>query len=683
MADGPQPTAHSPQPIAHSPQPMNIRSQLVIYNKENRLSRRLLLYVVMCSACFTMLTTAFQLYLEYSRDMATIQENIRFIQDSYVKPVTTSAFKMNEEQVKLQLQGALKLRDIVYLEVSELEADGKSVSWLFEGDPEMERDILAEFPLIYDNAFGNVFHFGTLHVGASLKSLYQRLQEKVLIILASNAVKTFLASLCILIIMQLAVSRHLCDMADYARHLNVDELEHELHLRREISEPDELEQVVRAINEMRIRMKRDITERKEAQRALRKAHDELEMKVVQRTVELVRVNEQLKAEIEERKRIEESLRDSEARLNEAQEIAQIGSYETNFTTSEAYWSDEMYHLLGYEPGEVSPSYELFRDHIHPDVRDEIEKEIQAAYETATPYHLKFRYVRKDGEARIANDIGKVIRDDSSTIAVGTFRDITTQVGTEAELQEKQAQIAHAGRLSSLGEMATGIAHELNQPLSIIRLDAEGMKFALRREGGIGHPLENDLNSVMANVDRAANIIDHMREFARIRIGYSEEINLREPIENSLTFFRQQFRHHEISLETDCEEALPNVFLDSQRFEQVVVNFLSNARYAVDRRKEEETGAYQKKVWLRLFHDKKAHTVVFEIADNGIGMTPEEKHRCMEPFFTTKEVGEGTGLGLSIVRGIIRDFKGRLEVESQKGVGTTMRVSIPTNGSLSL
>ena len=377
------------------------------------------------------------------------------------------------------------------------------------------------------------------------------------------------------------------------------------------------------------------------------------------------------------------MRKSEVRLNEAQQITRMGSFERNFPGGKGYWSDEYYRLLGYEPDEIPCTHDLFKKHIHPDDRDRVTQNIQEAVTHKKNYAFQFHFIRKGGDVRIGYAIGKVREDetDNSALMNGTFQDITDRVKMEAMLHEKQAQLAHSGRLALLGEMATGMAHELNQPLSIIRLDAEGLKFSLKRAGYLQSKFEENLNSVISNVDRAANIIGHMRGFARVRSAYHEKISLTESVENSLIFFREQFRHHGILLETDYEEDLPKVAADPQQFEQVVVNFLSNARYAADKKEDGDSGDYRKKVVLRLFYDKIENTVVLEIMDNGIGMTPEEKERCPEPFFTTKEVGKGTGLGLSIAHGIIKELNGRLEIESEKGIGTTMRVVLKSqNGT---
>jgi C4-dicarboxylate-specific signal transduction histidine kinase len=243
---------------------------------------------------------------------------------------------------------------------------------------------------------------------------------------------------------------------------------------------------------------------------------------------------------------------------------------------------------------------------------------------------------------------------------------------EKKLQEKQAQIVHAGRLTAMGEMATGIAHEINQPLAVIRIAADGLKAYFMRQGTEGMETKA-AQKIVEQVTRAADIINNMRSFARAGSETLEPVNLSEPLNRALSFFKEQFRIHEILLTLSVEENLPQVRLNAQKFEQIVVNFLSNARYAVEKKGETAGRAYQKQVKVRLFRDAEKQSVVFEVSDNGIGMRPEVLQRCMEPFYTTKGVGEGTGLGLSIVHGIVRELKMEIELESTEGEGCTFRV----------
>lgn len=248
--------------------------------------------------------------------------------------------------------------------------------------------------------------------------------------------------------------------------------------------------------------------------------------------------------------------------------------------------------------------------------------------------------------------------------------------TEKKLQEKQAQVIHAGRLTAMGEMATGIAHEINQPLAIMRIAADGLNSYFTRQGIQGMEAKA-AQKIIEQVKRAAAIIDNMRSFARAGSDVSEAVNLAEPVNRALSFFKEQFRIHQITLTVSADENLPRIRMDPQKFEQIVVNFLSNARYAVEKKGEAAGADYNKTVTVRLFHKSEYKEILFDVEDNGIGMSPEVRERCMEPFYTTKGVGEGTGLGLSIVHGIAREFKMEIEAESTEGKGSTFRLRIKT------
>ncbi len=252
--------------------------------------------------------------------------------------------------------------------------------------------------------------------------------------------------------------------------------------------------------------------------------------------------------------------------------------------------------------------------------------------------------------------------------------------TESKIQQKQTQFIQAGRLAAMGEMATGIAHELNQPLSIIRLAADGLKSFYIRQA-LEPEAREALQDIITQVKRGDAIINNMRAFARKPTELNELINLIEPMERAISFFREQFRIHQILLKVEYPEVMPKVKATAQKFEQIVVNLLSNARYAVEKKAETSKETYQKKITVRLFADNVRNVIIFEVEDNGVGMTPEVMNRCMEPFFTTKTVGEGTGLGLSIVNSITRELKMRIEVESIPKSGSVFHVIIPYSHEL--
>lgn len=241
----------------------------------HRLSRKLLFYIVLCSVFFTLLATAFQLYMDYRRDLAAVHESIQFIESSYLKSIAASAWDMDEKQLTLQLQGALKLQDVEYLEIIEPRTAGEVII-AAQGNPNTKKDIVREFSLKYSSAPEGTLRTGTLRVSASLEGVYQRLWKKTLIILASNAVKMFLASFCIFLIIQFLITRHITKIASYTQKLEPDKLDKELVLDRKTdksSEPDELDELVTSFNNMRVRLNKDIEERRRAEKALRESEE--------------------------------------------------------------------------------------------------------------------------------------------------------------------------------------------------------------------------------------------------------------------------------------------------------------------------------------------------------------------------------------------------------------------------
>ncbi len=254
-------------------------------------------------------------------------------------------------------------------------------------------------------------------------------------------------------------------------------------------------------------------------------------------------------------------------------------------------------------------------------------------------------------------------------------DITPMKKIQHELQEKQNQLIHSGRLASLGELAAGVAHELNQPLAIIQSQAQLLQIMSNKDEGLNPALKEDLEVIIEEVDRASEIIENMRDFSRVEYKMNGAVDLIEPIEKSLMFFKKQFINHNIQLDTSYAKNVPKLQINPQRFEQIIINFMTNARYAVEKKSEMEVADYQGKIALKLFSSDDRKKVILEVQDNGIGMDDETRKNCVEPFYTTKN-SEGTGLGLSIVSGIVDEFKGELEIDSEAGEGTTMRILIP-------
>ncbi len=237
--------------------------QLFAQRQKYRLSYRLLVFILICSSFFTLLITAFQLYSDYQSNIAAIDAKFRLVEQSYLEAISSSVYHIDRPQLNILLMGVVSLQDIVYAQiVDRSDPEGLSVH---AGDPNTPKNIVRQYSLEITNEFNQLVRFGTLSVSASLEGVYHRLANRTMLILVSNAAKTFLASFCFLLIIQWLITRHLHTMADYADSLSLDKLDKQLILKRRKVEPknmDELDTVVNSINMLRIRLRNEFLERK-------------------------------------------------------------------------------------------------------------------------------------------------------------------------------------------------------------------------------------------------------------------------------------------------------------------------------------------------------------------------------------------------------------------------------------
>jgi C4-dicarboxylate-specific signal transduction histidine kinase len=191
--------------------------------------------------------------------------------------------------------------------------------------------------------------------------------------------------------------------------------------------------------------------------------------------------------------------------------------------------------------------------------------------------------------------------------------------------------------------------------------------------------EEDLKSMAAdigkNVQRAAAIIQHMRDFARQSSATREKVNINDPIRDVFKVLGHQLRVHEVELNLDLDPELPPIVADHNRLEQVFINLVTNAVDAMDEKNNRPEYRDARKVLsIRSFSEN--GLVAVTVSDTGIGMDDEVMSKLFEPFFTTKDIGKGTGLGVSISYGIVKDYHGSIEIDSQVGSGTTFKLKFP-------
>src|SRR5438093_3919262 len=252
--------------------------------------------------------------------------------------------------------------------------------------------------------------------------------------------------------------------------------------------------------------------------------------------------------------------------------------------------------------------------------------------------------------------------------MGDLRETTAEMQRrERELRDKQEQLVQAGKLATLGELTTGVAHELNNPLNNIALFAGNAIDLIELGVTDNGRIVRELRRAMQQVGKATEIISHLRTFGRAAPASREPVALRQVIERALSLMHEQLRLREIDVTVDLGPDEPVVLGNSIQLEQVFINVLTNARDAV-------ADSIRKAVRISGTASPSGADLAF--ADTGHGIAPGLERRIFDPFFTTKEVGRGTGLGLSIAYGIIKDHGGMISVVSRPGEGATFLIQLP-------
>jgi PAS domain S-box-containing protein len=407
-------------------------------------------------------------------------------------------------------------------------------------------------------------------------------------------------------------------------------------------------------------------------------------------------------QIVERERAEQALRESKALLSKAEEMAHLGSWEWDLERDVLTLSDEWQRIHGYNAAQLRR--EELLPIAHPEDQARIERALERALERDEPYEIEHRIIRQDnGEVRIVEAYGRVVRDKAGRPIemYGTGQDITERKRAEEKLQEyanrleqmveekvrqleqERAKAIQLDKLAALGEMATGIAHELRQPLTAIGFEADYLALLGNRAqdehgGDLSALLDPAGASEIAeglkeDLARCRRLIDHLRDFGRVSDEPPEPICLNDPIEDGLILVGARLHNRGVDVHLDLVDDLPPILAHPNRLEQVFLNLVSNAEHAMER-KAAEQATYQKV--LELTTIATGDEVIATVRDNGCGIPEDVRERIFDPFFTTKPRGEGTGLGLSISHGIVTGYGGEITCHSVEGQGTTFTLRFP-------
>jgi C4-dicarboxylate-specific signal transduction histidine kinase len=241
-----------------------------------------------------------------------------------------------------------------------------------------------------------------------------------------------------------------------------------------------------------------------------------------------------------------------------------------------------------------------------------------------------------------------------------------------ELKETQAQLVQAGKLAALGTLGAGVAHELNNPLTVVSAEADEMLDAAET----GHCDRNLIivaaKNIKCHAERMRIIVDHIRQFARNdKNSEWQKLCINEPIKDSLILLRTQLENLDIDLVLDLTENLPKIWGHHNKLESVFQNLITNARDAFDCIKD----GREKQIVISTYVDGK-NKIVVKVKDNASGISKKILPNIFNPFFTTKDVGSGTGLGLSIAHNNMKEHGGEINVKSKEGEGTEFTLTFP-------
>jgi C4-dicarboxylate-specific signal transduction histidine kinase len=383
---------------------------------------------------------------------------------------------------------------------------------------------------------------------------------------------------------------------------------------------------------------------RESERQLRKARDELETKVAERTAELRR---------------------SEAYLAEAQRLSHTGSFGWEISSGRLYWSEETFRVFECDRAD-QPTVELILQRTHPLDRDRARQTIDHARQEGRVLDFEKRLLMPDGRIKNVHIVGHPVFDDFGNFAeyAGTVIDVTDHRRAE---EERQA-LAHANRVTTMGQLTASIAHEINQPIAAARNNAASALRFLSRSPPDLEEVREALACAVSDIDRAGNVIGGIRKLiAKTPAPRDDCFDINEAIREMIVLTRGEALKNGVSVQMQLE-GLPLIQGDRVQLQQVVLNLILNAVEAMSSvdgaRRELSIGTER----------RGADEVLVAVRDSGPGIDPEHLERVFDSFYTTKP--NGIGLGLSICRSIIDAHGGRLWAAASEARGAAFQFTLP-------
>ena len=416
----------------------------------------------------------------------------------------------------------------------------------------------------------------------------------------------------------------------------------------------------------------DITERKKAEEAVRKAHEELEVRVDERTRDLKEATWKLQAEVSERKKAEQSLLESQTDLNRAQAVAKTGSWRLNVQRNELLWSDETYRMFGIPRG-TPLTYETFLNTVYPEDREYVDNKWQAATH-GEPYDIEHRILVNE-QVKWVREKAELEFDKNRAFlgGFGTVQDITEIKEMHAKLEEyskhleqlveqKTQELKEAERMATIGETAGMVGHDIRNPLQSI----EGSVYLAKEEleSLPDSPEKKELKQVLEIIRHQTHYIDDivadLQDFSRTPYPELKEASINELIREAVMTTEVPTN---IQINRHIQDNIQTITVDPVFVKRMLTNLIENAVHAMPNGGQLTIKAFKENECIHL-----------HLEDTGRGIPEEHRTKIFTPLFTTKSKGQG--FGLAVCKKLVEAHNGEITFESQAGKGTTFKIKLP-------
>jgi PAS domain S-box-containing protein len=582
---------------------------------------RLLASVLLFSSAITLILTLFQLYFDYRYDVGAIESRVSEIEGSYLQSLGEGLWNLDSRQLELQIEGILRLPAIRFVEVRET-TDRANPMVVSGGRRQDHAAVSREFPLSHTSR-GEQQQVGVLSIEATFDEVYRALLHKAIVISIGQGATIFLVSFFILYITHRLVTRHLTALAGFLGKYDLRQPPPPLRLqRRAPKHRDELDQVIAAFETMR--------------QSLERAYDDL--------------------------------RESEQRFRDYAETASDWFWATGPEHDFTYFSERVGFgidwgkLIGKRRWDVAADFASEPEHW---------REHMATLQRREPFRdFVYKVRRVDGSLGFVSISGKPVFDAEGRFSGyrGVARDITERQRAAEALREAQAELTHVTRVATLGELATSIAHEINQPLAGVVTNGQACLRWLCRDVPDLAEARAAVERIIRDGTRAGEVIARIRALVRKTAPQKARLAINDVIAEVIALADSELRRHGVALHTDLAAALPLVQGDRIQLQQVLLNLLLNGMEAL-------RGVTDRpRALIVRSQPEEAAAIRVGVQDVGPGIAPQDLERIFTAFVSTKP--DGLGMGLAISRSIIEAHGGRLWATPNGGPGATVQFTLP-------